>query len=110
MVTESEFRLLGPLQSKIMLALWEHGECVAKLIYEDLQKTYKEDIKYTTVVSTLNNLSKAGFLKKKKKSPAYIFQAHVDKKQYQKQLLVEICRSFYANCPKSMIKDIANLI
>ena len=110
MPAENDFRPLGPLQSKVMLALWQRDACVAKVLHDDLRETYKKDIKYTTVVSTLNNLSKIGYLSKHKQSPAYVFKAEIPKSEYQNQLLGQICSVFYTGCRTSMIDDLKKLI
>ena len=100
---------MGPLQAKVMIAVWDKGTCVAKDVHEMLKLSYKEDIKYTTVVSTLNTLVKKSFLSKKKLLPAHEFEAQLSINDYQCYMLKEICSMFYAGDFSALRTDIKNL-
>ena len=110
MVASKDLQILGPLQAKVMIAVWDRESCVAKAVHEELKQSYKEDIKYTTVVSTLNTLVKKGFLTKKKSLPAHEFKAQIMVREYQHYVLAEICRMFYGGKYSALRADVAKLI
>ncbi len=110
MVAGKDLQLLGPLQAKVMMAVWGRDTCVAKDVHEELKSSYKDDIKYTTVVSTLNTLVKKGFLSKKKSMPAHEFEAQLSVKDYQHYMISEICRMFYNGDLPALRADVKKLL
>ena len=55
-------KLLGPLEAAIMPLLWHSGPATAKTIHRQLIQMYRDDITYTTVMTTMSRLAEKGIL------------------------------------------------
>ena len=62
---------LGSLQRQIMDALWELGEASVHAVRDRLAK--KKPLAYTTVLSVLQKLERAGWLKHREDGRTYIY-------------------------------------
>ncbi len=64
---------LGPLQRSVLEMVWELGEASAHQIRDRLNQT--KDLAYTTVLSAMQKLEKAGWLKHRTEGRTYVYRA-----------------------------------
>ena len=64
---------LGPLQRSVLEMVWELGESSAHQIRDRLNQT--KDLAYTTVLSAMQKLEKAGWLKHRAEGRTYVYRA-----------------------------------
>ncbi len=64
---------LGPLQKVIMDVVWDLGEATGRQIQARIQKK-KKKIAYTSVMTIMRRLEKAGWLKHRQEGQTYFYQ------------------------------------
>lgn len=73
---------LGELEQLIMNIIWQHDCVTVRCVFDAIKR--HRDIAYTTVMTTMDRLSKKGVLRRSKAGKAYQYQA--------KQSEVELCQ------------------
>jgi len=63
---------LGSLQKAVMETVWELDEATVQLVLERLSRT--KPLAYTTVLSAMQKLEKAGWLKHREEGRTYVYQ------------------------------------
>ncbi len=81
-------RGFGDLEAVIMHRVWDHDGpvTVRELLDELLQE---RDIAYTTVMSTMDNLHRKGWLARVKNGKAYRYTATASREEYSARLMQE---------------------
>ena len=81
-------RGFGDLEAVIMHKVWDHDGpvTVRELLDELLQE---RDIAYTTVMSTMDNLHRKGWLARAKDGKAYRYTATASREEYSARLMQE---------------------
>lgn len=64
---------LGELEQDIMTVVWKERSATVRCVFEQLAK--QRDIAYTTVMTTMDRLSKKGILKRSKVGKAFAYQS-----------------------------------
>ena len=81
-------RGFGDLEAVIMHRVWEHGSPVTvRELFDEL--TAERTIAYTTVMSTMDNLHRKGWLDRVKEGKAYRYTATASREQYSARLMRE---------------------
>jgi predicted transcriptional regulator len=81
-------RGFGDLETVIMHRVWEHGEPVTvRELFDELSKT--RSIAYTTVMSTMDNLHRKGWLARERDGKAYRYTAVATREEYSARLMRE---------------------
>src|SRR5271167_979113 len=80
--------VLTSQELEIMKIVWQSGASTVRDVYESLLERRK--IAYTTVMTMMNILEQKGYLKKKQKDRAYVYQAA----RPQKQVIRGMVREF----------------
>jgi predicted transcriptional regulator len=81
-------RGFGDLEAVIMHRVWEHDSPVT--VRELLDELLKDrDIAYTTVMSTMDNLHRKGWLARVKDGKAYRYTATASREEYSARLMQE---------------------
>lgn len=65
---------LGELQREVLELLWDHGPATVQDVADQLSSSGR-DLAYTTVLTTLQNLEKAGWARHRRKGRAYVYRA-----------------------------------
>lgn len=82
-------RGFGDLEATLMDQLWSReSPTTVREIFDDL--VTDRDIAYTTVMTTLDNLHRKGWLTRKRDGKAYRYQAKMTREQYSAQLMREV--------------------
>ena len=83
-------KVLGDLEAEIMETIWrgrrEHGMTV-RAVFDVLRR--RRQIAYTTVMSTMDNLHRKGWLARDKDGKAYRYTATASREEYSARLMRE---------------------
>jgi predicted transcriptional regulator len=78
----------GDLEAVIMHRVWEHGGPVTvRELFDELQR--ERVIAYTTVMTTMDNLHRKGWLARVKEGKAYRYSATASREEYSARLMRE---------------------
>jgi predicted transcriptional regulator len=81
-------RGFGDLESVIMQLVWDHdGPVTVRELFEELRQ--ERVIAYTTVMSTMDNLHRKGWLAREKDGKAYRYTATASREEYSARLMRE---------------------
>lgn len=81
-------RGFGELEAVIMQLVWDHGGPVTvRELFDELQQ--ERVIAYTTVMSTMDNLHRKGWLERVKEGKAYRYAATASREEYSARLMRE---------------------
>jgi predicted transcriptional regulator len=81
-------RGFGDLEAVIMHRVWEYGKPVTvRELFDDLSA--ERTIAYTTVMSTMDNLHRKGWLGRVKEGKAYRYTATASREEYSARLMRE---------------------
>lgn len=76
----------GDLESVVMDSVWGRaGKTTVRQLHEDLQAT--REIAYTTVMSTMDNLHRKGWLDREKHGKAYHYWPTLSRAEYSARLM-----------------------
>ena len=88
MTREAMVRGFGDLEAVIMHRVWEHGRAVTvRELFDELAA--ERTIAYTTVMSTMDNLHRKGWLDRVKEGKAYRYTATASREEYSARLMRE---------------------
>jgi predicted transcriptional regulator len=83
-----EVRGFGDLEAVIMDRVWQHGEPVTvRELFDELAT--ERAIAYTTVMSTMDNLHRKGWLDRVRDGKAYQYTATASREEYSARLMRE---------------------
>ena len=78
----------GDLEAVIMHRVWDHGRPVTvRELFDELQQ--ERVIAYTTVMTTMDNLHRKGWLARVKEGKAYRYTATASREEYSARLMRE---------------------
>jgi predicted transcriptional regulator len=81
-------RGFGDLETVIMHLVWDHGSPVTvRELFDELRQ--ERAIAYTTVMSTMDNLHRKGWLARAKEGKAYRYTATDSREEYSARLMRE---------------------
>jgi len=81
-------RGFGDLEAVIMHRVWEYGKPVTvRELFDELSA--ERTIAYTTVMSTMDNLHRKGWLSRVKEGKAYRYSATASREEYSARLMRE---------------------
>lgn len=75
---------LGDLEQDVMTVVWQLNTATVRSVWDKLQRT--RDIAYTTVMTTMDRLTKKGILTRTKINKAYHYTATVTEQQWHQSL------------------------
>ena len=65
-------KILGDLETRVMEVVWRCNEVSVRDVFQELGQ--KRSLAYTTVLSTMGNLYRKGFLQRTKSGTAYLYR------------------------------------
>jgi predicted transcriptional regulator len=81
-------RGFGDLEAVIMQRVWDHGRPVTvRDLFDELAR--ERAIAYTTVMTTMDNLHRKGWLARAKEGKAYRYTATASREEYSARLMRE---------------------
>lgn len=81
-------RGFGELEAVVMDRLWEcDGATAVREVFEHLRQ--RREIAYTTVMSTMDNLHRKGWLARERRGKAFLYWTVLTREQYSARLMRE---------------------
>jgi predicted transcriptional regulator len=81
-------RGFGELEAVVMHRVWDHdGPVTVRDLFDELRK--ERSIAYTTVMSTMDNLHRKGWLERERDGKAYRYTAVASREEYSARLMSE---------------------
>ena len=72
-------KLLGPLEERVMTALWKAGEpLTVRELLDRLNRGRREPLAYTTVMTVMNRLAEKGALRRRRRGRGYSYEPTAD--------------------------------
>jgi predicted transcriptional regulator len=79
-------RGFGELEAVVMDRLWNiEGRTTVRAVFEDLRQS--REIAYTTVMSTMDNLHRKGWLSRERQGKAFLYWPSLTREQYGARLM-----------------------
>lgn len=91
-------------EEQAMLAIWATGEGVVKDIMEKIEGSPPH---YNTLVSTIKNLEKKGYVSSRKLGNVYQYAPLVEEAEYKKQFLTNVVKNHFSNSYKELVSFFA---
>ena len=91
-------------EEQAMLAIWRTGSGCIK---DFLDNTDGELPHYNTLVSTIKNLEKKGYVSSRKIGNMYEYTAAVEEAEYKKQFLTTVVKNHFGNSYKDLVSFFA---
>lgn len=82
-------RVFGELETTVMDLVWEQdgSDCTVRDVYELIRR--EREIAYTTVMSTMDNLHRKGWLSRVRDGKAYLYRTTESREQHSASLMRE---------------------
>jgi predicted transcriptional regulator len=85
-------RGFGELEAVVMDRVWSSEDAITvREVLESLQKT--REIAYTTVMSTMDNLHRKGWLARERQGKAYLYRPTLSREEYNARLMRDALES-----------------
>ncbi len=95
---------LGQLQRTVMEAVWKMGEATVGEVRERLAR--RKELAYTTVLSVMQKLERAGWLKHESKGRAYVYSATRSRSHEGTRSLRRLLDAVFGGDPKELFQHL----
>ncbi len=95
---------LGRLQTAIMEAIWDMGEATVQQVLDQLSR--KKKLAYTTVLSALQKLEKAGWVKHCQQGRTYVYRPKHSRGEEGKRSVRKLLERVFAGDALSMFQHL----
>lgn len=95
---------LGDLQAAVMETVWRLGEATVQQVRDELAKS--KMLAYTTVLSAMQKLEKAGWLTHRSDSRTYIYFASRSRRQAEESALKQFTRRVFRGDPLKLFQHL----
>jgi len=95
---------LGHLQTAIMEALWDMGEATVQQVLDQLSR--KKKLAYTTILSALQKLEKAGWVKHHEQGRTYVFRPKHSRGEEGQRSVRKLLKQVFAGDPLSLFQHL----
>ncbi len=92
---------LGPLEQRLLDALWERADATVRELVED--GGVCRDLAYTTVMTTLDRLFKKDFLTRKSEGRAFRYKPRFSREELHREVAGEAFRQFLNSSPTASL-------
>jgi BlaI family transcriptional regulator, penicillinase repressor len=97
---------LGPLEHRVMEALWHRGEANVRDVHEE----FGTGVAYTTVMTTLDRLYKKGLLNRWKVGRAFHYAPTATREESRRSLTAELVEGLLAQHEHEPLPLLSNLV
>jgi BlaI family penicillinase repressor len=94
---------LTPQEEQAMIAIWHHGRGFVKDFIDKIEPVPH----YNTLVSTVKNLEKKGYVSSNKVGNVYQYWAIVDESEYTRQFMTNVVKNHFDNSYKDLVSFFA---
>jgi BlaI family transcriptional regulator, penicillinase repressor len=103
-MTRKSLDKLGSLQKSVMEAVWEQGEASVQQVLARLERT--KPLAYTTVLSAMQKLEKAGWLRHREVGRSYVYRATRSRLEEGKNSLRRFLDSVFGGDPLPLFQHL----
>lgn len=82
--------VMGPLEAKVMDAVWSTGETTVREVWETLGG--EEQVAYTTIMTIFHRLFEKGYLARRSRGRAHLFRPRTSREEFQEGVLSRVLR------------------
>ena len=95
---------LGDLQGAVMETVWRLGEATVQQVRDELAKS--KSLAYTTVLSAMQKLEKAGWLAHRSEARTYVYFARHSRQQAEESALKHFTRRVFRGDPLRLFQHL----
>ena len=95
---------LGSLQKAVMEAVWHLGEATVQQVLTRLERT--KPLAYTTVLSAMQKLEKAGWLRHREVGRSYVYRASRSREEEGKNSLRKFLDTVFGGNPLPLLQHL----
>ena len=100
--------VLGPLETDVMEAVWDHGDTTVRDVHEILARGRR--IAYTTVMTTMGRLASKGLLVRDTSALAHRYRATVSREEYAKSTVHSVVDWLVNSFPEPAISYFVDVV
>ena len=93
---------VGPLEYRLLRVLWRESPLTARDVMEELNRRYRRDLKYTTIMTLLTRLVEKGILEVDRDRQPFQFRPAVSRENLVGQRLEEFVELFFDGRPADL--------
>jgi BlaI family penicillinase repressor len=102
MCTKNEIPDVGPLEYRLLRILWKESPQTARQVMDELNRKYRRDLKYTTIMTLLTRLADKGLLAVDRERQPFQFRPAVSRENLVRQRLQEFVDLFFDGRPADL--------
>ncbi|MEJ2082807.1 MAG: BlaI/MecI/CopY family transcriptional regulator [Acidobacteriota bacterium] len=102
MCTKNEIPDVGPLEYRLLRILWKESPQTARQVMDELNRKYRRDLKYTTIMTLLTRLADKGLLAVDRERQPFQFRPAVSRENLVRQRLQEFIDLFFDGRPADL--------
>ncbi|MEJ2076683.1 MAG: BlaI/MecI/CopY family transcriptional regulator [Acidobacteriota bacterium] len=102
MRNENEIPDVGPLEYRLLRILWKESPQTARQVMDELNRKYRRDLKYTTIMTLLTRLADKGLLAVDRERQPFQFRPAVSRENLVRQRLQEFVDLFFDGRPADL--------
>ncbi len=95
---------LGELETMVMKEVWKRGRATAHHVRDALEA--QRNLAYTTILTTLQNLEKKGFLKHDIEGRANVYYPTVEAREVQRSVLHSMLNTFFDGSKTELVNTL----
>lgn len=99
-------KVIGSREMMILNIIWDSRELTVREVFKEISK--KEDIAYTSIMTSMQNMEKKGLLKHREEGRAYIYSAVVDKSEVQQRLVKDLIDMAFKGSYENLVTALFN--
>jgi BlaI family transcriptional regulator, penicillinase repressor len=97
---------LGALQRAVLEAVWEMGEATVQQVRDRLATAEREELAYTTILSVMQKLEKAGWLGHRAEARVYVYKPTRSKDEADSSTARALVRRVFGGDPLRLFQHI----
>jgi len=100
--------MFGSSEQLVLEALWEKGSLTGRAIFEEVSRS--KGLAYTTVLTVVSRMVKKGSVKRKKAGGIYIFEAALQKPEFERHVAVTVIKGIVEISPAHALSAIVDVL
>ena len=102
MRNKNEIPDVGPLEYRLLRILWKESPQTARQVMDELNRKYRRNLKYTTIMTLLTRLADKGLLAVDRERQPFQFRPAVSRENLVRQRLQEFVDLFFDGRPADL--------
>jgi BlaI family penicillinase repressor len=95
---------LGDAEMEILQHVWDLRQATVAQVHERILAERK--VAYTTIMTTMQNLAKKGYLIFEKEGMSYVYQASIDPAEVRQNLLTQFMDKAFRGSPMALVQTL----